>query len=129
MKEKRMKIGFALKIQDQVKQVRMKLIDNLIVQLKGNIPSVTAEIPEAGRAFGASQVAGGCRLNGNSERISLVPHFTCKAAQVITGKKFYQVDQSPGCHPLQEAKAVTDLSRQWDNDLFLSSALDPLSDN
>lgn len=80
-----MKVGFPLKIQEQVKQIRVKLADNLAVHFNGNIPGTAGEFPKAGWAFRASQVAGSCRLNRNSEWIAPMPHLTCKAAEVITG--------------------------------------------
>jgi hypothetical protein len=47
MKEKRMKIGFSLKIKDQVKQVRVKLVDDLMVHFKRDPPGITCELSEA----------------------------------------------------------------------------------
>jgi len=107
-----MKIGFALKIQDKVKQIVVKLVDDMMVHFMRDIPGFTCEFSEAGRTFRASQVAGGCRLNGNGERISPVPHFSSKAGHVITEKKVDQVNKPPGCYLRQEVKAIFKLSRQ-----------------
>jgi hypothetical protein len=107
-----MKIGLSLEIKDEVKQIRGKLVDYILVKFKGNLPGFARELPETGRALRASEVAGSGRLNGNSERISTVPDFTCDAAQVKTGKESDQVKKSPRRNPNQQAKTVLKLRLQ-----------------
>jgi hypothetical protein len=53
----RMKIRLPLKVKDQVEQVRVKLVDDLVIQVRRYISSGAGKLSEAGRAFGASQVA------------------------------------------------------------------------
>ena len=52
-----MKIGLSLEVQDQVKQVRIKLVDDVVVHFRRNLPRVARELPEARRALRAPEVA------------------------------------------------------------------------